>query len=217
MFITQKDVELHQEYAAIRQQEYDEMQRRESLVEQNTPAAKYEMHNLRLSEIAERNCKTRAEWEKDIAEDMRHEASGISRQKSATEWLESYQNKIQAYYEMDERLHGDLDICEKMIDKLESEQARLPNKTSRRKQNSAQNKLDHWCGRKISLEQDLSRLEKKILRFESKNMQWLGIVGKIKEADIARLIREERNGIGNTYGFNPKAKSRGTAEIMHQD
>ena len=48
-------------------------------------------------------------------------------------------------------------------------------------------------------------------------MKWRGINEKLKLAAIRKEIVAEKVGIGNKYGFNQKAKSRETAEIMFQD
>ena len=42
-------------------------------------------------------------------------------------------------------------------------------------------------------------------------------MAKINEAGVALEIAAERRGVGNKYGFNPKAQSRETAEKMHED
>ena len=48
-------------------------------------------------------------------------------------------------------------------------------------------------------------------------MKWLGVIQKIRIADIAKEIKCERGGNGNKYGFNPNMSSRETATDMFQE
>jgi len=65
----------------------------------------------------------------------------------------------------------------------------------------------------IGMEQRLRKTE----HYEHLVMKWRGIMAKINEAGVALEIAAERRGVGNKYGFNPKAQSRETAEKMHED
>ena len=226
--MTQVDFDIWQEYAAMmspsrihtpeelrRNLEKDRHQRRINTTRHlPTPLEKYE---LRVAEIAERQCKTPAEWRKDDAEDMRHLASGEMWHKSAGECLERYEMKMQGIYRFWGRYKNQTAACEQMIAELEQLVAELTPTNRKKALQSAQNKLGHWRGRKLDLQRLLVRHRPKERRYERLTMKWRGINEKIKVADIARQIWDERRGIGNKYGFNPKAQDRETAEIMFQD
>ena len=239
--MTQADYDIWQEYERMRQQEqksqtptaYDVWQSQAAKTAEDwereeedqrfknsdfaAPPTELELYERRISEIAAANCKTRKEWQDEEAEDMRPLATGVMTQKSAGELLERYQTKIQGIYRTEKWYEKQVVECDLRIAELEKETENLAQTNRKRALTGARNKLKHWRARRAGLQRDAMRHLGKERRLEKKNMKWRGVMEKIKEADTARAIRDERRGIGNKYGFNPKAKSRATAEIMFHD
>lgn len=180
----------------------------------NCPVKAWEQ---KLALIATTNCKSRQEWQNDDARDMRMLATGVMSHKSAGELLEHYQDKTQSLYHTERLYERQITECQNMITGLKQQIRELEPTNRKRALRSAQNKLNHWQARLAGLQCDLMRHQRKERRIEQKSMKWLGITEKIKTADIAREIKQEKGGIGNKYGFNPKAQSRETAEIMFED
>jgi hypothetical protein len=176
----------------------------------------FENYELKIAAIAEANCKSRVEWRKAEADDIRRRATGKMRQKSAGELLEGYREKLQRVYRISGWYDGQIKDCNEQIIELEKQMA---NVNSGRKRNRIRNKLKHWRGVLVELQYKLSRQEQREKRYEQLVMKWLGIMEKIKIAETAQEIHLEKSGIDNSnkYGFNPKAQSRETAEIMFRD
>ncbi|MBN1281637.1 MAG: hypothetical protein JW985_01570 [Alphaproteobacteria bacterium] len=181
------------------------------------PLTKLEMHEIKIAEVAERNCKTKKEWRDAEAEDIRHGTIGNPTEMGAEELLGRYRNKMQMVDRVKLWYSDQIAICESRIIELQEQIPILAKTTRKRAIRGAANKLNHWETRLIGLEYNLMRYEHKSRRYQGLNMKWLGIVIKIEIAAIACQIAEERRGVGNKYGFNPNAKSRETAEIMFVD
>lgn len=199
--------------------ENERAKRREYTQEQgkffvNDPLKPYEQ-NLAL--IATTNCKSRQGWQNDEADDMRMCATGIMVHKSAEELLEHYRAKIQSIYHTEILYERQIADCKQMIVKLGQQIVALELTNRKRALQSAKNKLKHWKERLTSLQCDLAHQQNREKRIEHKCMKWLGITEKIKIAETALEIKQEKASLGNKYGFNPKAQSRETAEIMFSD
>jgi len=171
----------------------------------------------KLSLIAVSNCKSRSEWQNEEALDIRLMATGVMVHKSAEELLQRYRDKIQRIYKTESMYEKQIKTCEVMIDNLKSQIVALEHTERKRALRSAKNKLKHWQERLTGLKINMAHHLSKENRLEYKNMKWLGITEKIKTAAISHEIQEEKRGTGNKYGFNPKAQSRETAEIMFTD
>ncbi len=199
--------------------ENERAKRREYTQEQgkffvNDPLKPYEQ-NLAL--IATTNCKSRQGWQNDEADDMRICTTGIMLHKSAEELLEHYRDKIQSIYRTESLYERQIADCKQMIVKLGQQIVDLESTNQQRALQSAKNKLKHWQERLTGLQCGLAHQQNREKRIEQKCMKWLGITEKIKIAETALEIKHEKASLGNKYGFNPKAQSRETAEIMFLD
>lgn len=124
------------------------------------------------------------------------------------ELLERYKLKIQNAYRAEIWFTTQLKKCQAKLDELRSQP----------QTKSSRNKIKHWTERKITYELGLASQIDKTNRYESLIMKWLGVIQKIRTADVAKEIKYERRGNGNKYGFNPNMASRETATGMfHED
>lgn len=180
----------------------------------NTPLENYE---FKIANIAEQDCKTPAQWQNEEAEDIRINALGAMKYRSAGECLELCQDKLQRAYTNEKRVQTEIDKYLAIIQDKEQIIKELSNTGYKNRLRSANNKLEHAKGCIVVLECELSKQEPKTQRYERLIMKWTGINEKLKLAHIKQEIRAEKAGIGNKYGYNPKAQSRETAEIMFQD
>ena len=174
----------------------------------------------RLAVIAETRCKTPKEWRAAEAEEKIKRPPcgiGVMTHKSAFEMQEHYGAKAFRKRTAEIRLLADISDCESEIAEYDEQRIKFAQTNRKNRLRSAINKMNHRRERIVHLKIKLAQLQRKISPIEDKNMQWLGITEKIKIADTARIIAEERRGIGTTYGFNPLAQSRETAEIMFTD
>lgn len=180
-----------------------------------TPLERYE---LKIADIAEQICKTPAQWRDEETNDIiRINALGSPKHKSAVERLELSQQKLQSASSNEKRILLEIDKYRAMIHDKEKTIERLSRTGYKNKLRSAKNKLEHAKGCIITLEHELTKQSNKTKRHEYLAMKWLGINEKLKLAHIKQEIRDEKAGIGNTYGYNPNARSRETAEIMFKD
>ena len=170
-----------------------------------------------LALIATTNCKSRRGWQNDEANDMRMCATGIMVHKSAEELLEYYRDRIQSIYHTESLYERQIADCKQMIITLEQQIIDLKSTNRQRALQSAKNKLKHWQERLADLQCNLAYQQNREKRIERKCLKWLGITEKIKIAETACEIKHEKTCLGNKYGFNPKAQSRETAEIMFLD
>lgn len=180
----------------------------------NTPL---ENHELKIAQIAEQECKTPAQWRNLEACDIRINALGAMVYKNASECLERSQDKIQSAYANEERIQAEINRYRATIQDKETIIEELSNTGFKNRLRSAKNKLNHAKGCIVTLEHELAKQSIKTQRYERLLMKWKGINEKLKLAHIKQTIREEKVGFGNTYGYNPKAQSRETAEIMFHD
>lgn len=180
----------------------------------NTPLENYE---LKIAKIAESECKTPAQWQNEEAEDIRINALGDMTHRSAGECLERYQLKIQMAYKNENRIQSEINRYLTIIQEKEKLIAELSPTGYKNRLRSARNKLEHAKGCKVILECELAKQSLKTQRYERLIMKWIGINEKLTFAHIKQEITDEKAGIGNKYGYNPKAQSRETAEIMFQD
>ncbi len=199
--------------------ESERAKRREHTQEQgkffvNDPLKPYEQ-NLAL--IATTNCKSRQDWQNGEADDMRMCATDIMVHKSAEELLERYRVKIQSIYRTESLYERQIADCKQMIVKLGQQIVVLEPTNRKRALHSAKNKLKHWQERLTGLQCDLVHHQNREKHIEQKCMKWLGITEKIKIAETELEIKHEKAGLGNKYGFNPKAQFRETAETMFLD
>lgn len=180
-----------------------------------TPAERQE---LKIVHIAEQECKTRAQWRKEETENIiRTNAIGSLRHKSADECLERSRQKLQSAYNNEARIMSEIDNYRAIIHDKEKNIERLSRTGYKNRLRSEKNKLDHAKGCIIILERELVKKSIKTKFYDYLVMKWIGVNEKLKLAHINQEIREEKAGIGNKYGFNPKAQSRETAEMIFQD
>lgn len=180
-----------------------------------TPLERYE---IKIADIAEQNCKTPAQWRNEETNDIiRINALGSPRHKSVSELLEDYPEKRQRAYKNEKRIIAKIKYYESKIKIHEQAIKELSNTGFKNRLRSAKNKLEHAKGCKILLEQELSKQSIKTQRYERLFVKWTGIKEKFKLVEIKKEIAAEKAGIGNKYGFNPKAQSRETSEIIFQD
>lgn len=183
-----------------------------------TPLTPTERQELKISGIAEQECKTPAQWRKKEAEDtIKINALGSPRHKSADECLEQSRRKLQIAHDNENRIQAEIDKYTRIVQDKEEAIIELSITGFKNRLRSAKNKQSHAKGCIVILEQKLAKQSTKIKHHEYLFMKWLGINEKLKLAYIKQEIRDEKAGIGNTYGYNPKAKSRETAEIMFHD
>lgn len=182
---------------------------------QLTPAERQE---LKIAGIAEQECKTPAQWRKEETEDIiRINALGSPRHKSAGERLEFSQQKLQSASANEKRILAEIDKYTEIVQGKEKAIIELSKTGFKNRLRSAKNKQVHAKGCIVILEKELVKQSNKTNRHERLVMKWRGINEKLKLAAIRKEIVAEKVGIGNKYGFNQKAKSRETAEIMFQD
>lgn len=180
----------------------------------NTPLENYE---LKIAKIAEFECKTPAQWRQAEANDIRINALGAMKYRSAGECLEISQDKLQRAYANEKRIINEIQRYKSQIQTYEQTIQELSNTGYKNKLRSAKNKLKHARGCIIVFECSLAKQNIKTQRYYDKVMKWTGVNEKLKLSHINQTIREEKAGFGNAYGYNPKAQSRDTAEIMFQD
>lgn len=176
-----------------------------------------ENYGLNIADIAEQECKTPSQWRDEEAEDIRFNALGAMTHKNASELLERYQLKIQMAYNNEKRILEEIHRYEAKIKEYENLVAELSETGYKNRLRSAKNKLEHAKGCKVILENELATQELKTHRYEHLIMKWIGINEELNLAHIKQEINDEKAGIGNKYGYNPKAQSRETAETMFQD
>lgn len=165
-------------------------------------------YDKKIAEKALADCKSWAEWKALEADDIRIKTTGIMTTMGVEELLERYKLKIQNAYRAEIWFTTQLSKCQAKLDELRSQ----PQTKSNR------NKIKHWTERKITYELGLASQIDKTNRYESLIMKWLGVIQKIRTADVAKEIKYERRGNGNKYGFNPNMASRETATGMfHED
>lgn len=165
-------------------------------------------YDKKIAEKALQECKSLHEWKTLEADDIRIKATGIMTTMGVEELLERYKLKIQNAYRAEIWFTTQLKKCQAKLDELRSQ----PQTKSNR------NKIKHWTERKITYELGLASQIDKTNRYESLIMKWLGVIQKIRTADVAKAIKYERRGNGNKYGFNPNMASRETATGMfHED
>lgn len=218
--MTREDNEnLYQEYQAMRQSEYIH---RHAKLDNNDnepetvhkPLTEHESAQLA---VARANCKTRKEWQDDEANDIRLLSIGAMVHRSASERLDKSNEKTYRAQLTEEEYERRIAECEAKIAAAEHDVATRKDPRRKRQYARPENKLKHWKDRLYDLQQKLAEHRYKQFRHERLYMKWLGVMDKINSAEIAKQIGEEKRGIGNKYGFNPKAKSRATAEIVFQD
>lgn len=176
-----------------------------------------ENYGLKVATVAEQECKTPAQWRNEEAEDIRINALGAMTHRSAGECLERYQLKIQMAYNNEKRIQSEINRYLAIIQEKEKLIAELSPTGYKNRLRSARNKLEHAKGCKVILECELAKQSLKTQRYERLIMKWIGINEKLTLSHIKQEIKAEKAGIGNKYGYNPKAQSRETAEIMFQD
>lgn len=176
-----------------------------------------ENYELKVADIAEQECKTPAQWRNEEAEGIRINTLGAMTHRSAGELLERYQLKIQMAYKNENRIQTEINRYQAIIQENEKTIEELSKTGFKNRLRSAKNKLEHAKGFIVILECELAKQNIKTQRYSDKVMKWTGINKKLKLAYIKQEIRDEKSGIGNKYGYNPKAQSRETAEIMFQD
>lgn len=165
-------------------------------------------YDKKIAEKALADCKSWAEWKALEADDIRIKTTGIMTTMGVEELLERYKLKIQNAYRAEIWFTTQLKKCQAKLDELRSQP----------QTKSSRNKIKHWTERKITYELGLASQIDKTNRYESLIMKWLGVIQKIRTADVAKEIKYERRGNGNKYGFNPNMASRETATGMfHED
>lgn len=180
-----------------------------------TPLERYE---LKIADIAEQTCKTPAQWRDEETSDIiRINALGSPKHKSVGELLEDYPEKMQRAYKNEQRIMAKIKYYESKIQIHEQTIKELLNTGLKNRLRSAKNKLEHAKGCIVILECELAKQDIKTQRYSDKVMKWTGINEKLKLAYIKQEIRNEKTGIGNTYGYNPNARSRETSEIIFHD
>lgn len=152
--------------------------------------------------------KTKKEWQDLEADDIRHKAAGIMYQMSAFELLERYQNKIQRTYRAEEWFKDKIAECDKKIAETSAW-----NTTCKKKNNI----LKHWHGERVKFDKRYREYIEESNRYERLIYKWASICEQIKQAAIAKEIKEERKGNGNKYGYNPFMQSRETATGVFED
>jgi len=152
--------------------------------------------------------KTKKEWQDLEADDMRHKATGVMPQMSAFELLERYQNKIQRTYRAEEWFKNQIAECDRVI---------AETNTWRTNSKRKANKLKHWRGERVKFDKRYREYIEESNRYERLIYKWAGICEQIKQADIAKEIREEKQGYGNKYGYNPFMRSRENATGVFED
>lgn len=164
-------------------------------------------YDTKITEKALQECKSLPEWKALEANDIRINATGIMKTRSIEELLERYKLKIQHAYRAEIWFTNQLTKCQTKLVELQSQP----------QTKSTRNKIKHWTERKLVFELGLASQIDKTHRYERMIMKWLGVIQKIRIADIAKEIKCERWGNGNKYGFNPNMSSRETATDMFQE
>lgn len=152
--------------------------------------------------------KHRHEWQDLEANDIRHDTKTGILHMDAMSLLERYQAKIQTSYRAEQWYLTRIAECDTHIVEI---------KTWKTQNKSKFNRLNHWIGRRIMLDEKYNTQVKKTNRYERLIYKWLGICEMIHQTDIAREITAERAGHGNKYGFNPNMQSRDTATDIFED
>ena len=230
--MNQKDFDFYQEYLAmvnppkiITQAELDQnMEKhraayRGKLREQgrHLSSCPHKDYNQTRVAVAMAECKSKSEWQVDDVKYAQISTTGVMIHKSAEECLELTLDKVQQKYRIEDWYAKQIGDCERRIAELKSEITELTGTNRKRALRGAKSKLTHWQARLTGLQCNLMASWNKTNKYEKQSMKWTGIIGHIKIAEIAKTIKDERRGIGNKYGFNPKAQSRETAEIMFND
>lgn len=220
---TQKNYEIYAEYCAsfispkiYTPQELDEnlqkhhKQYREKLGDSGrhfvqTPHIDYEKQ---LIQIALANAKSKQDWQNAEADDMRMQATGQMTHKNASELLDRYLEKIQRSYKAEAWFQNQITICDKKLSEIIASNIPAHKKS---------NKIKHWKSRRTGFVVNLAVQIEKTNRLEFLVTKWRGICEQIRLAEINKEIRQEKQGIGYKYGFNPNMQSRETATDIFND
>lgn len=165
-------------------------------------------YEKRIVERALKNLRSKKEWQDLEAEDVRHGTKAGMYHMGAYELLDRYKNKIQTSYRAEKWFYNKIQECNKIIVEL---------KTWQTKNKARQNRIQHWQERRLMFELKHCDQVKKSNRYENLIFKWLSICETIKQADIAKEIKAEREGVGNKYGFNPKMQLRETSEYVFNE
>jgi len=169
---------------------------------------RHKEYDRKLVEIALAQCKSKEDWHDMEADDQRMMATGVMTHRSAQDLLERYVDKINQSYKAELWYTAEIRKCEQEIAKIEQSDI-----SAKRRHN----KLEHWQARKLNYLVNLCTQTIKTDRFERLVTKWRGICEKIRIAEIAHEIRNERAGHGNKYGFNPNMQDRETATGIFTD
>ncbi|MDR1691341.1 MAG: hypothetical protein LBR35_00665 [Rickettsiales bacterium] len=178
----------------------------------------YEMFCMKLREIAERNCKSKKEWQDQEANDICGKfCDGEMKPLHVEELIERYAGKLYRLQITELKIREKIDACEDKIEMLLDRQFELEDlgkypKTLR----SVNNKLENAKKWRVGLLHRLEFFESKIKFYTEKNMKWLGINEKIEIATIAKEIWLEKQGKSvPKYGYGDTG--RGTSPHWHTD
>ena len=175
-----------------------------------------EKAELELAKRAEAACLSRAGWQALDASEKRGLLCEVWMiHKDASEMLEYYQEKLSTAHNAKKNALKGQDWYEKRQETLKANIALLPS-NGRRRLKKANNKLA-WARQKAMLDCEfaLSKHQRKIEFCESKIIKWLGIVEKIKLAEITKQLQAEKDGrVAPRYGYGI---SRGESEFIHED
>lgn len=224
--MTQQNNENWNEYAKMRNDEYKfgqkmlaaRLQKERELRERKTTedgrfyGGPDQLWLSMLKDYAMRHCKSRKKWQAESVNGTGLDRSrGIMAHKCAQELSDKYQNRAAAAHQTCQNYIAKIKQCDEQIENLENIQQELNRYSSHRARKSVQNKLTHWRGRRVGLENQLAEFEQKEKYFKEEFIKWLGVIEKIKLALIKREICKDKSGRSNKYGFNPNIQSRETA------